>query len=312
MLPGVHVVDGEVGLGASEGQKVAGAHAVVNVHQDVGVLILVHLHDSAGSNGVQVAGGDGDVSVGGGHGPGVALEEGSDSLGIVDSVSSPVVTAGVVGSGGEADVADQSGLPAEDHFLHGVGGGKATEDVVLDEPVEAAKDGVDLQRAVELPLDHGGTNVGLLVNMRVGHVVIVQLLGVVGVANAVVAVVVIGDVTNLPRIERRGVLCSRERRVVELRVVEVLGRLADAGNAPVSHGETLLSAFGGRSGGEVVFVHVGRVEGDIGSSPLVVGDECGRAVLDQSECWVFIHSRRARVLVEVVKKCRVEAGTEER
>lgn len=180
----------------------------------------------------------------------------------------------------------------------------------MDEPVEAAKDGVDLLRAVELPLDHGGGDVRLQVNLGVRDVVIVQLLGVVGVADSIVVVVVIGEVTNLPRIEGRWVLCSGKRRVVELGVVKVLGGLGDAGNTPVSHGETLSSAIRSRSSGEVEIVLVGRKERDRGSSPLVVGQECGGAVCDQSECWVFIDSRWARVFYEVVRKCGVEVSTE--
>lgn len=300
MLPGVHVVDGEVGVGAPEGQKDGGAQTIVDFHLGVGVVVAVHLHDSAGGNRVQVASAHTHVGIGAGSRPGLSLDEGSDGLRIVDRITVLVVSAGVVGRGGEGEVVHQAGLPSVDHLTHGVVGGETSKNEVLDEPVHAVEDGVDLLGAGETPLHHGGGDLGFHVYVVVVDVVKVQVLGVVGVADTVVVVVVIGHVSNLPGIQRGGRLRSGKGLVEELGVVEVLRGNGNAGNSPFLHGEGL--SFGWRVGidGEVVVgMVVRRIKSEHGGTPLAVRDKRGGAVLDEGELGVLIDGGGAIVCVEV-------------
>lgn len=133
------------------------------------------------------------------------MDEWSDLRGIVDSVTRPVVLAGVVDFTRVGDqVLDKLALPSVDHITLSVSGHQATEHVILDEPVERGHNLVDCVLAAadaaagETPHLCGSPDILIIVVVIVGGVVEVELLGVVSVSNAKVAVFVIRKVAYLP------------------------------------------------------------------------------------------------------------------
>jgi len=111
-----------------------------------------------------------------------------------------------------------------------VSGHQATEHVILDEPVERGHNLVDCvlsagDGAGDTPHLCGSPDILIIVVVIVGGVVEVELLGVVSVSNAKVAVFVIRKVAYLPFVKRGSLKLSTSRSEDVLRVEVVLGRV---------------------------------------------------------------------------------------
>jgi len=310
--PDVNVSEGEVDGGASEGKIFVGALAVVDLEHSVGVVVATDGLDESSEGGVSGASVDHDLGVLGGHqGLGSVKERGD--VGVVDDgITRLVVVVSVVGLGFEGQVVDQLGVPSEDHFLQGAGGDETTESEVLDHPVKSAYEVVKLCLGVKSEGLDGLVHEGVL---HVAHifdgVVVVDHLGVVGVVQAEVRVLVTSQISDFNGAEGRRSLGTGIRFVEELTVVEVFGSLlTDSGNSPVGDGKAGFGAIGLVESREVVVVisfDVGRGEGDLRGSPLSSSDVLGRAIL----LVLGLHGTGAGVLI-VVECLRLLEGVSKR